>query len=492
MNLILKPFTILENGGKDLIENNEIFNLIRNLYNESNNNLEFNNRFEYWKKLLHYDDELNLKSHKIIEIYSKILNTNIKSSEIYKITFILHTSLYIIIKKIVNKIIITEMDRLKINDILEVGVFNWYKNEYTLDSSIYNDDIYLLLYNDKIEDIFKDLYENFIPFKIRAILGEYYTPNFLIKEIYDKLEIDDINQSFIDSNCGVGLFILEILDRRLQGNNSTNNFIKKLNNIIGVDINPLSVFITKANLILNLHQYNVNPNIIKNMVYNLDLVNIPKEIIINNVKCYNLKYKNIDIIIPSKILELKNSDELLEEIVYLIKYKDIFNILNTISCYVDITNIKDDLLNSYTYLMYSDIDYFVIKDIFLNNFKICKYKNFKYIVGNPPFVRWQDLSNNYREKLKEYVLENNIFSNDINIGGNDLNLVSILTNISIKKWANKNTIISYIMPKSIMYNKSFENFRKLEINNNKLYFNKVYDFSKCKNIFSGIEKNRCM
>lgn len=95
------------------------------------------------------------------------------------------------------------------------------------------------------KDFFRLLYEELILPSDRHSLGEFYTPEWLAKYLVD--ELVDKNNVILDPSCGSGTFLKLAIDKkRKYGSKEIET------QIVGFDINPISVIIAKANIILEL------------------------------------------------------------------------------------------------------------------------------------------------------------------------------------------------------------------------------------------------
>lgn len=94
-------------------------------------------------------------------------------------------------------------------------------------------------------DFFRLLYEELILPSDRHKLGEFYTPEWLAKYLVD--ELVNKNNVILDPACGSGTFLKLAIDKKRElGSKDIEN------QIIGFDINPISVIIAKANILLEL------------------------------------------------------------------------------------------------------------------------------------------------------------------------------------------------------------------------------------------------
>lgn len=107
-------------------------------------------------------------------------------------------------------------------------------------------------------DWFRTLIEDLFPPVIRKALGEFYTPNWLVRRTLDNVGYaGDPYQRVLDPTCGSGAFVCEALARRqrridptrLAGDGTTT--IQDIDwPVVGIDLNPLAVFAARANYVL--------------------------------------------------------------------------------------------------------------------------------------------------------------------------------------------------------------------------------------------------
>jgi SAM-dependent methyltransferase len=110
------------------------------------------------------------------------------------------------------------------------------------------------------EYFFDFFIQNLISPLIRHKAGEFYTPPFLVKKMVK--EKYTIGEKVLDPCCGTGNFLIEIVKVIISSDVSTGEKVSALKGIYGFDINPLSIYITKINLLYLLkdliHEGSVN------------------------------------------------------------------------------------------------------------------------------------------------------------------------------------------------------------------------------------------
>jgi SAM-dependent methyltransferase len=102
------------------------------------------------------------------------------------------------------------------------------------------------------EDLLKELYENLVDRETKHDLGEVYTPDWLVE-----LTLREANfkagQRLLDPACGSGTFLFTAIQLlREQGLAGEKLVDEALNKIVGVDVHPLAVTISKVNYVLAL------------------------------------------------------------------------------------------------------------------------------------------------------------------------------------------------------------------------------------------------
>ena len=158
--------------------------------------------------------------------------------------------------------------QLGVRNFLEGDFFAWYLEEWgdELDSAVRAIVRALRAYDpatvrvdpDQTRDLLKKLYQNLLPKKLRHDLGEYYTPDWLAELVLQEIGYDgDVNKRILDPACGSGTFpVLEIKKARewaadkFFGEAATLDRI--LAGIVGFDLNPLAVITARTNYLIAL------------------------------------------------------------------------------------------------------------------------------------------------------------------------------------------------------------------------------------------------
>lgn len=168
---------------------------------------------------------------------------------------------------------------LGIRNFLEGDFFGWYLEDWTpeIDQSLRGVMQQLANYSfvtldtdpDGTRDLLKKLYQNLMPQELRHDLGEYYTPDWLATQLLNQLHGGPPDRAprlpherLADISCGSGTFVvLHIRDIRLYARDvllpqkkiTRRQLLESiLANVVGYDLNPLAVISARTNYLLAL------------------------------------------------------------------------------------------------------------------------------------------------------------------------------------------------------------------------------------------------
>ena len=114
-----------------------------------------------------------------------------------------------------------------------------------------------LLFNYRLrelsEDVLKELYQALVDPKDRHSLGEYYTPDWLAARMCDALLSRTGTDVVLDPACGSGAFLYQAIHHKKRCLRATRESLGRiLSSVVGMDIHPLAVLVSKVNVLLAL------------------------------------------------------------------------------------------------------------------------------------------------------------------------------------------------------------------------------------------------
>jgi type I restriction-modification system DNA methylase subunit len=337
----------------------------------------------------------------------------------------------------------------------------------------------LNLYNFEQQDIEKDffrlLYEELILPSNRHSLGEFYTPEWLAQYIVDELVKKE--NIVLDPACGSGTFLkLAIKKKKMLGSKNIES------QIVGFDINPIAVIISKANILLEFRKVipiipvfvadSLMPELsVKQAQLGPEYVNINFGEIVKGEGTERFYYKPFGKdLSPNEMYE------------YIKKMEKAAN--GEIEINGDLL-INKALIEAIRKLINNGKDhiwFFILQNIYNPYY----YKRkVDVVIGNPPWLTYKDVESPTRQQfLDKLYIEYNLGSGSRNKTNQDMAAFFIARCQEYLK--NKDDgKIGFVLTRAILDSSQYGSIRKAVISNNKLpKISKIYDISPKLNPFN--------
>ncbi|MFB6248374.1 MAG: N-6 DNA methylase, partial [Salinibacter sp.] len=316
--------------------------------------------------------------------------------------------------------------QLGITNFLEGDLFSWYLdawNEHIAEvvwDIVKRLDDYdpstLSVAPEESQDLLKQLYQQLFPKSVRHDLGEYYTPDWLAELVLDELEYDgNPDERLLDPACGSGTFLVTAINRikawfeehRHECGYGEDELIQKiLGNVVGFDLNPLAVMASRTNYLLAIRDLLRHADSVELPVYLCDSIMTPSEYgdLFTGGQlgtAQQLKTSAGEFHIPTEVTRSRD---------YIGRYADMleFCIRNRYSaeeflerCQAEGIPVTEERLHTDLYGQLQELDAEnkngVWARIIKNAFAPLFVGKADYIAGNPPWVNWESLPNEYRE-----------------------------------------------------------------------------------------------
>jgi hypothetical protein len=333
-------------------------------------------------------------------------------------------------------------------------------------------------------DILKELYQSLSPRELRHALGEYYTPDWLADQTLDRVGYrGQFGAKTLDPTCGSGTFLIRAITRYIETNKKLKPAILAkgiLNDIKGIDLNPLAVSASKINYLITMGEEllkSVAGEQIEIPIYLSDAMLAPLEhkfetsssyIIPTKVANFSLNKSFVD---DSRFLETMT---LLEES---IKNKWSFEVFSGLAS----SNLQWDEVSFETHLkethkILTDLESKGLNGIWAgiikNFFAPAFLSQFDYIIGNPPWVNWENLPETYRDSIKKYwsIYAYNLFritGLQARLGSAHDDICVLLTYIVCDIFLKYGGKIGFVLPQTLFKAKGGgDGFRGLQIKDN--------------------------
>ena len=383
---------------------------------------------------------------------------------------------------------------LGIRNFLEGDLFSWYVDAWdgSLEAATRSMSLALADFDpttlsvDPFEsrDLLKQLYQQLFPKSIRHDLGEYYTPDWLAELVLDEVGYDgDPDKRLLDPACGSGTFLVMAINRvkawyaehRYEcGYSETELVGKLLENIVGFDLNPLAVMAARTNYLLAIRDLLRHTGDIELRVYLCDSIMTPSEygdlFTGGHGTARLLKTSAGDFTIPNEIAESREQ---------IGKYADTleFCVRNSYSpneflkrCVAEGIPIAEAPLHIelYKQLVALDVESKngVWARIIKNAFAPLFVGEVDYIVGNPPWVNWQNLPEGYRDGMKPLWQRYGLFSlsgSAGRLGGGKKDISTLFVYCAVDNYLRDRGRLGFVITQSVLKTKDAgDGFRRFQ------------------------------
>ncbi|MGD1044708.1 MAG: N-6 DNA methylase [Bacteroidota bacterium] len=393
-------------------------------------------------------------------------------------------------------------DLLRIRNFLEGDLLSWYLNDWNSDIEEAIKEIIkrlngydpqtMELLPDETRDILKKLYQFLVPKKIRHDLGEYYTPDWLAERCLDQVGygVNDkelLKKRVLDPGCGSGTFLILAIKRAKenalrQGKETGETLDAITKNIVGFDLNPLAVISARTNYLLAVADLlRDHTGSITIPVYLCDSIKPPEARIAGEMTLFPKKepyeikttvgkfYFSHSIIGKQRIQQLTN---LLEDGVK--QRKNPKDFADDVKKQLDLTDeeFKDsELFLLATFDKLIELDEKGINGIWSriikNGFAPLFVGQFDCVIGNPPWVNWESLPDEYRNETKPLWEKYGLFSlsgQEARLGGGKKDISMLMTYVSIDKYLKHRGKLCFVITQTVFKTQGAgDGFRKFQL-----------------------------
>ena len=280
---------------------------------------------------------------------------------------------------------------------------------------------------DSTRDLLKKLYQYLVPKKVRHRLGEYYTPDWLAELLLNEVGYDgNTLKRFLDPACGSGTFLVLAIQRAIKYGREKEKLpdleIAKriVSNIWGFDLNPLAVIAARTNYLFALgdiiNEILDRGGIIEIPVYLCDSVLTPTR------TSGNLFGKFLEV--PTSVGKFQIPADWVRESFTLNRAAPIVEemIKNQYSIDEAMVRFKNEGLvfpynqeivkNFYSQILQLEKENKngIWARFLKNAFAPMIAGKFDFVVGNPPWIRWDYLSQEYRNATLQLWKDYGLFS----------------------------------------------------------------------------------
>jgi SAM-dependent methyltransferase len=406
--------------------------------------------------------------------------------------------------------------KIGIRNFLEADYFAWYLDEWNEDvvkgvMEIVKklgdyDPATVELDPDRVKDLFKRLYQNLVPKKVRHDLGEYFTPDWLAELVLKEVEYDgDLERRVLDPACGSGTFL--VLAIKEVKNYAEEHFAtdkrellrKIVRNVVGIDLNPLAVLASRANYVIalgDLIRY-IPKGGVEIPVYLADSILVSRKVKFSGELVVYLTTSEGEFSVPHEVIDRNLLSNVLGEIETCVKgdysERDFERLLKK-----DFMELKEGNIATLTEL------YAKIKELekagknriwtrlLKNSFAPLLMGKFDFVVGNPPWVRWGYLPEGYRDATLQLWKDYGLFSlsgMDARLGSGEKDFSMLFTYVAADRYLKKGEKLAFLITQEVFKAKGAgDGFRGFKAKNTPLKVLKAHDLVSLKPFESAANK----
>lgn len=352
---------------------------------------------------------------------------------------------------------------------------------------------------DSSRDLLKKLYQYLVPQEVRHKLGEYYTPDWLAELLINETGYDgNTLKRFLDPACGSGTFLVLAIQRSkeygLKQKEPPLETAKRIvANIWGFDLNPLAIIAARTNYLFALGDLVNELRHLEIPVYLADSVLWPEksgQLTLNFAGGDHAKVQTSvgEFHVPAFWLR---EDDLQEDI---FGYKRMISkaaplveemVKQNYSSDEAMKRFKKEAL---VFPPHEDVVknfYNEILDLekqgkngiwarFLKNaFAPMIAEKFDYVVGNPPWIRWGYLSQEYRKATLPLWQNYGLFSlkgNAAQLGGGEKDFSMLFTYTAIDYYVKPEGKLGFLITQEVFKSKGAgEGFRRFRLNDKETF-----------------------
>lgn len=341
-------------------------------------------------------------------------------------------------------------------------------------------------------DLLQKLYELIVPRALRHSLGEYYTPDWLAGYVVERSGYGGGAARFLDPSCGSGTFLVQAIRRAADAAGEPSKQLMAevgqaiLDNVVGFDLNPLAVLAARTNYLIAFAKFLPYVRPISIPVYLCDSV-VPPERKVETERQGNIFDDDTvifhagrhDYVFPLSIRS--------KELIDLFCSQVVLALASGLRVEAFARLLTRELARRSVALPALDLDrltevYRHIKQLndenrdgiwahyIKNAFAPAYVGEFDYVVGNPPWVRWGYLSEEYRARTLPLWHAYGLFSlkgHQTRLGAGEKDFSMLFTYACADRYLKRGGTLAFVITGEVFKSKGAgEGFRRFRIGTN--------------------------
>lgn len=358
--------------------------------------------------------------------------------------------------------------------------------------------------HDQVKDVVKAFYQGLVPDALRKNIGEFYTPEWLVDFVLNQTGYKGggiLDKKLLDPCCGSGNFLIHAIARykeeaRKKGEANEAIGSQITQHIFGFDLNPLAVIAARLNYLLAIADVLPRAGRVEIPVYMADAVYAPVRNDLGDISTRSYKIGtvlgNIELELPEELVQrhrqFGETLSIMERAIEADDSRDDFIALLRQNAGLSVLLDRHSTWANYLGEMFDRVQEMERKNwnriwcrIVRNYFASVAIGQVQVIASNPPWVRWSELPEDYRERIKPTCDQYSIFSRTPFFGGNELDISGMIAYTVTDKWLENGGVLGLVITQVHFQAASSEGFRSFKLpDGTPLGITEVHDFSHVK------------
>ena len=317
------------------------------------------------------------------------------------------------------------------------------------------------------QDLLKELYHKLLPRELRHALGEYYTPDWLAEYTMDRAEYrGQPGTRLLDPACGSGTFLVAAIRRMrdasqvlgLSGEETAKAIIE---GIVGFDLNPLAVIAARTNYLLAAGDLVGAIAPFRIPVFICDSISVPahprgssahlqgKRLATSVGDFFIPDVASVPDVLPELMSDLEfcadndfPKDQFVARVRKRLPDADESDISTIGSLFDQICDLKANERDG--------IWPRLLSNAFAPLFAV---GGFDYVIGNPPWISWEEVSPEYREQTKPLWQDYGLFTltgSAARLGGGKKDISMLMTFVAAEEYLKPHGKLTFLITQTIL------------------------------------------
>ncbi len=336
---------------------------------------------------------------------------------------------------------------------------------------------------DWTRDLLQKLYELIVPKKLRHDLGEYYTPDWLAGYLVDRSGyMGDPSTRFLDPACGSGTFLVQAIQRAVRHAEAQPRARLAeigraiLDDIAGFDLNPLAVLAARTNYLIAIARFLPYVRPISLPIYLCDSVVPPDRYVEKQASLFEedvvvFTTKEHDYVFPVSMKDKGRIDKFTALVMVGLRGKmEAPSFARLLAKELPLSSVERSRLAE-IYSRIRELDKQKRDGIWAhyikNAFAPVYVGRFDYVIGNPPWIRWGYLSDEYRQRTLRLWHDYGLFSlkgHETRLGAGEKDFSMLFTYACADRYLKEGGVLGFVITQEVFKSKGAgEGFRAFQL-----------------------------